>query len=128
MILRAVVLMLGALAAGCASAPDVPPRPAYLNHVVFIRLVDPADRAELIRDCDALAAAVPGVVSAFAGEHYDIGRAAVDKDYDVCFYVGFASEADYRAYLAHPVHTELVERWRPRTAWMRIHDAADPTP
>ena len=115
------ILLFASLSA-CATTT---PSPASINHVVFFKLKNPADADALISDCDQRLAPIPGVTSCFVGTHHDIGRGAIDSDYDVAFYVGFASEADYRAYLDHPEHIALVQHWRPRWEWIRIYDVKD---
>lgn len=104
------------------------PRPAEINHVVFFKLKDPADTQALIRACDEMLGTIPDVASYYCGEHVDIGRAGIDSDYDVGFYVGFDDLDAYRAYLDHPAHVEAVNTWRPRWEWIRIYDVRDPTP
>ena len=123
-----LVILPMALLAGCATTPDHPPRPAAINHVVFFKLKDPMQARELIADCDARLSTIPGVVSYYCGPPIDTGRETVDADYDVGFYVGFASESDYAAYVAHPSHLELVAEWRPRFQSLRVHDILDETP
>lgn len=59
------------------------------------------------------------------GTHVDIGRANIDGDYDVGVIVGFRSMSDYRAYLAHPLHEELVAEWHPRWRTARIFDVGN---
>ena len=59
--LRCMVLVVLVLPA-CAATPSNPPRPARINHVVFFKLQNPNDAVELINDCDAKLAAIPGVV------------------------------------------------------------------
>jgi hypothetical protein len=110
-----------------ATAPRdaAPPCPAKINHVVLFKLKNPADAVELIHDCDVLARSVPGIVSAFAGKPLETGRSNVDGSYDVGFYVGFASEQDYAAYVDHAAHIEAVNKWKPRWQWIRIHDVID---
>ena len=126
MFARSLLLVTSALVlASCATKPTYPPRPAYINHVVLFKLQDPADAAELIDDCDTKLATIPGVASYFCGTHYDMGRANIDSDYDVGFYVGFDSRADYQAYVDHPDHVAVVQKWRPRWEWIRIYDVAD---
>jgi hypothetical protein len=116
------------LCAGCATTPTAPSRPAAISHVVFFKLKSAADAPELLTDCDAKLPGIPGVVSYAAGRHLDIGRTNIDSDYDLGLYVGLADEAGYRAYLEHPLHTELVQKWRARWEWIRIYDVYDPTP
>lgn len=118
-----VTIVLG----GCA-AEKMPPRPARINHLAFFKLQNPSDAPELIADCDRMLARIPGVVSYYAGRHLDAGRSNIDGDYDVGFYVGFDSEADYAAYVKHPDHLAAVNKWKPRWQWIRIHDVIDQTP
>ena len=117
--------------AGCAAgraAAHRPRRPAPISHVVFATLRDPADAAELIRDCDARLAPIPGVAAYACGPHLDTGRPSVDGDYHVGLYIGFETEADYAAYVEHPNHTALVADWSPRMVRLRVHDVWDATP
>ena len=102
------------------------PRAALIHHVVFIRLADPADTADLIADCDSLLPTIPGVVRYWRGTHFDMGRANVIGDYAVGLEVAFENREAYRAYLEHPQHVELVERWRPRWTDATIYDVWDP--
>jgi hypothetical protein len=105
------------------------PRPAAINHLAFFKLNDPADAAELIADCDANLATIPGVVAYFCGRHIDTGRGErVDSNYDVGFYVGFMNEADYAAYVDHPRHKQMLVKWQPRWEWIRVQDVQDATP
>ncbi len=111
---------------GCATSAN-PPRPARINHVVFFKLKNPNDATKLIHDCDTKLATIPGVVSYFAGPHMETGRASVDSDYDVGFYVGFMKETAYREYVEHPAHIEVVEKWKPRLEWLLVRDIVDET-
>lgn len=123
-IIIAAILSITFLLPGCAATP---PRPAVINHPVFFTLNDPADTDELIADCDALLPAIPQVISYYCGRPFDSGRDTVDHNYHVGLYVGFNSEEDYAAYVAHPNHVELVTTWRPRIKTLRVHDIADYT-
>lgn len=98
--------------------------PGAINHVVFFDLQDPADSAELIGDCYGLLR-IPGATSGYAGTHYDIGRPSVLRDYDVGFFVAFDSEDAYRAYVDHPDHIALVEKWNSRWESIRVYDIGD---
>jgi hypothetical protein len=105
------------------------PRPALINHLAFFRLKNPQDAAELIADCDASLGTIPQVVAYFCGRHLDTGRGErIDSDYDVGFYVGFLSQADYTTYVEHPRHKEMLAKWQPRWEWIRVIDVADTTP
>lgn len=128
------VLSLMALGSGgccgskCCGIAGAPPRPARINHLAFFKLKDAAGASELIADCDAQLSVIPGVRSYYCGTHLDVGRGNVDGDYDVGFYVGFENEDDYRSYVNHPNHIALVEKWKPRWEWIRVHDVLDETP
>ena len=128
---------LAACLAACSTQPapeDAParaatrldtPRLPEVQHVVLLRLKDPLDTPDLVRACNGLAEAVPSVRSAFAGLHVEIGRNNVDRDYDLCFIVGFDSVEGYREYLDHPAHLQLLADWRDRLEWIRVVDARD---
>ena len=122
--LRCLVLVVVLLPA-CATTPSNPPRPARINHVVFFKLQDPSDTAELIDDCDEKLASIPGVVAYFAGPHLDTGRSTVDSDYDVGLYVGFMTEAAYRGYVEHPSHIEVVAKRKPSLERLLVRDIID---
>jgi len=108
-------------------APAAPP--ARISHLVFITLLDAADAAALLRDCDASLATIPGLVAYAAGMHLDTGRGErVDSTYHVGLYLGFATEADYSRYVAHPNHTGMLKRWQARIARLRVFDVLDSTP
>ncbi len=130
--LPVLVLLLGLLS-GCSCTTcdfgrDRPLRPARINHLAFFKLKNPADARELIADCDRHLATIPGVLSYYAGTHLDVGRGNVDGNYDVGFFVGFETEEAYRQYVNHPSHVMVVEKWKPRWEWIRVHDVLDETP
>ncbi|MFM9994536.1 MAG: Dabb family protein [Phycisphaerales bacterium] len=126
-----VAVIAAALAAtvlgGCA-AMSRPTRPAAISHVVFVKLKNAAEAPALIADSDRLLPAIPGVVSYACGRHLDTGRTNIDGNYDVGLYVGFDDEAGYRTYVDHPNHVQLVNTWRSKWEWIRIHDVRDSTP
>jgi hypothetical protein len=124
----AVLLALMVYTCGCTTSGSRAPRPAVVNHVVFIKLVDPGDTDAIIADADSLLPSIPGVVSYYAGKHIETGRENIVQDYDIGVYIGFDSVRDYEAYVSHPDHVRLVELWLPRIDWLRIYDVADPTP
>ncbi len=109
---------------GCAQRA---PRPAKINHVVFIKLQDPSETETLIRDCDERLGRIPSVHLYSCGTHYDIGRDGINSDYDVGLYVGFNTEEEYRFYLDHPDHVGIVTDWRPKFEWIQIYDIGDET-
>jgi len=129
----AILLLLALLLSGCSGtwcdfSDGRAPRPARINHLAFFKLHDPAGAGELIADCDEHLATIPGVMSYYAGTHLDAGRTNVDGDYDVGFFVGFETEEAYRKYVHHPSHVMVVEKWKPRWEWIRVHDVLDETP
>lgn len=121
-----LVMFVMLVTLGCATTPDsLPSRPAKINHFVVFKLENPAHADELLRDCDELLGTIPGVVSYFAGRHHDVGRDHIYNDYDVGFFVGFNSDADYETYVDHPNHVAVVEKWGPRMELMRVYDVYD---
>jgi len=126
--LALMAALVGCCPTSCRVDGAAPPRPARINHLAFFKLKDAADAPQLIADCDAMLSIIPGVMSYYCGTHLDTGRANVDGDYDVGFYVGFESEEAYRNYVNHPNHIALVENWKPRWEWIRVNDVLDETP
>ncbi len=119
-------IFLALLTGGCQG--NQPSRPSLISHVVLIRLHDPADAPAALSDCNALLADIESIETFACGGPMESERAMVLGDYDVGLVIGFASAQDYDAYLVDPVHLQLLERWKPRTAQMRIFDIVDPTP
>lgn len=125
----AMVLLMASCGYKTRRVCDLPlirlaPAPGLINHVVFFDLQNPEDAEELIQDCYDLLT-IPGATSGYAGTHYDIGRSSVLRDYDVGFFVAFSTEDDYRAYVEHPWHVALVEKWKPRWDSIRVYDIGD---
>lgn len=103
-----------------ATAPsDRAAMPGRLQHVVLVELEDKSDLAAMRADSDRLLPQIPEVRGYVAGTHVDIGRGNVARDYDIGIVVQFDSVDDYKAYLEHPLHKELVARWRPK--WRRSY-------
>ena len=96
-----------------------------INHVVFIKLDDPGDAGALMDDCDRLLPTIPGVHGYWCGQHGEYGRPTVDGDYDVALYVGFTSGDEYATYVDHDNHVELVQSWKPKFEWIRVHDVVN---
>lgn len=111
--------------AACATTGPTPPRPAYINHVVFVKLHDPSRVQELLDDSDAMLATIPGMVSYYSGAHLDTGRPTVTADYDAGLFMGFDSQDAYARYVDHPAHVAFVDKWRLHLAWLRVYDVAD---
>ncbi|MCP3903034.1 MAG: Dabb family protein [Planctomycetes bacterium] len=103
------------------TACSTPPA-ARLHHVVLFKLDDPGAAGALIHDSRAMLAEIPGVVSMSAGPPAGIDLPIVDDDFDVALVVGFATKADYLAYVDHPAHEATSRAWRPRLEWVRVHD------
>lgn len=93
--------------------------PGRLQHVVLVELIEKADLAAMKADSDAMLPRIPSVRGYVSGTPVDIGRATVAKDYDIGIVVQFDSVAEYEAYLVHPLHQELVAKWRPK--WRRSY-------
>ena len=125
--------ILGALAsgvvAGCSASqapfdgrgplPEARQHSARLQHVVLVELADKADLAAMRADSDRLIPRIAAVRTYACGTPVDIGRGNVARYYDLGLVVTFDSVEDYRAYLADPLHEELVAKWRPR--WRRSY-------
>ena len=115
--MRALIAFTALLLAGCVSAPNS----TSIHHAVFFTLNDPKDAAELTADCGQLRR-IPGADGVAVGKPVPTGRATVDSAYDVGLYVKFGSAAAYQAYLDHPIHTQLVSKWKPRWKSIQIRD------
>ena len=68
-------------------------------------------------DSDRLLPTIPMVKGYVYGTPVECGRTNVSKDYDLGIVVQFDSVEAYQAYLVHPIHQELVTKWRPH--WKR---------
>lgn len=131
-----VALLASALLAGCGSSPkpgpspqvQTAPRPAPIMHLVYVKLVDPGEAAALVADADRMLGTIPSVTSYFCGLHKETGRPTIEADYDVAMGIGFADLEGYQRYIDDPAHRRFVEAWKPRCAWLRIHDVEDLTP
>lgn len=110
----AVVAIVAAALPACHSAPK-----SRLQHVVLVDVADDAEIPAMRADSDRLLPTIPQVKGYVCGAPVDIGRANVARDYDLGIIVEFDSVDDYKAYLAHPVHQELVQVWRPK--WKRAY-------
>jgi hypothetical protein len=100
------------------------PMPATLQHVVLVDLADDADVPAMRAASDAALPLIPTVRGYVCGTPVDIGRANVSRDYDIGIIVQFDSVDDYKAYLEHPIHQELVREWRPKWRKSYIVDFA----
>lgn len=122
-----------ALAAGCHSdrttrADDRPTTlapPARINHVVLFDLREGTDEDTFLADCRDRLSRIPGVTSVFCGRHFDTGRDKVVDTYDIGLYVGLESADAYAAYLTHPDHLGLVNRWKSSFNSYWVYDIED---
>ncbi|MEI6474189.1 MAG: Dabb family protein [Planctomycetota bacterium] len=101
---------------------------APLTHVVLVQLKDPSRAAELVQDCDRVLPSIEGVAAYSCGVPLLTGRTNVTGDYDVGIYVGFRTEAAYRAYVDDPRHLGLVEGWRDGWKAVRMFDIVEVEP
>ncbi|MSR44736.1 MAG: Dabb family protein [Phycisphaerales bacterium] len=111
----------GCTSSGAAVTPPIS-KQGQIHHMVFISLTDVAELPALQRDCAARLLDIPEVISYAAGQHLEMGRAAVDGDYDLAICVVFESKDAYQRYLIHPQHAALVAAWKPKFRTMRIFD------
>jgi len=102
------------------------PRPTMIQHVVLIKLNDSNQRAALIDDCNRLLPGINGVSSYWCGSPDQSGRVspAIDTNWDVALCVGYPDADAYGAYVADPAHVVLVDTWKARFQWLRIHDVS----
>ena len=88
-----------------------------VQHVVLVQLDDPARAEEMMRDMRQAFEAIPSLARWQAGPKVDTGRPQVQAWYTVGIVTEFDSIDDYKAYLEHPRHKALVEKWKPH--WKR---------
>ena len=123
-VLVSVVISLSGCVSGHSSIGPVTDArrvqmPGALQHVVLVDLADDAEIAAMKAASDELLPQIPLVRGYICGTPVDIGRANVADDYDLGIVVQFASVEDYKAYLDHPLHKQLVTEWRPK--WRRSY-------
>ena len=126
-IVSGVLFTVGALAicgwsrSGAAEAA----KDAPVLHVVLFQFKPDAsagDASALIADSHRLLKQIPVV------EDLHVGRKALDqrevhiKDYDVALYIKFKKAADVQIYSDHPKHVEFANKYRPKTASIRVAD------
>ncbi len=93
--------------------------PGRLQHIVLVDLEDDADIPRMRAESDRMLPTIPTVKGYVCGTHVETGRANVAHDYDLAIVVQFDSVEDYRAFLEHPVHQQLVREWRSK--WRRSY-------
>jgi hypothetical protein len=118
---HAVVLTTSLLLTAC-SGMTMRVKPAgtieqRIQHVVLVELDDPSRASEMMQDMREAFEAIPVLAGWQAGPKVDTGRPQVQAWYTVGIVTEFDTVEDYRAYLEHPRHKALVEKWKPR--WKR---------
>jgi len=98
-----------------------------LQHVVLVQLDDPNLAEPMMRDAREAFEAIPSLRRWDMGPRVDTGRPGLADWYTVGFITSFETEADYRAYLDHPRHKALVEKWKPHWKRSEILDFGTPT-
>jgi hypothetical protein len=88
-----------------------------IQHVVLVELDDASRADEMMQDMRAAFEAIPTLAGWQAGPKADTGRPQVQSWYTIGIVTEFDSVEDYKAYLEHPRHKALVEKWKPR--WKR---------
>lgn len=88
-----------------------------VQHVVLVELDDASRVDEMMQDMRTAFEAIPTLAAWQAGPKVDTGRPQVQSWYTVGIVTEFDSVEDYKAYLEHPRHKALVEKWKPR--WKR---------
>ena len=122
---RAALLALPLLLSACCSlGPARPAADGLLAHEVFFELSDPSDEnvAALIAGCERLRA-IPEVLDLVAGaRHPEMTREVNQTDYHVGLHVLFEDREGLEAYIVHPVHQELLDRFGSGFASVRVFD------
>ncbi len=129
--MRTQLLLLAAalaptLGAGCAStdaatAPVV--APATYTHDVFFRMKDPAEIDGLAAACERLRE-IPGVVRLVVSRRDETQSRSVNMDwFQLALHVEFADVAAYDGYGPHPMHQELLARYRANFERVEVFDA-----
>ncbi|NBX26161.1 MAG: Dabb family protein [Planctomycetes bacterium] len=127
-LLLLVGLTLGGVSCGgmrMRVKPAGDPAPA-LQHVVLVQLDDPKLAEPMMRDAREAFEAIPSLRRWDMGPRVDTGRPGLADWYTVGFITSFETESDYRAYLDHPRHTALVEKWKPHWKRSEILDFGTP--
>ena len=116
------MVVLATCLTGC-STRHVPHDPGMINHVVLITLEDPSEAEALRADCDSMLSTIPSVTVYACGPHVETGRSkAVVNEYTLGLLVSFQDMAGYSAYLEHPGHLALLEKWKSKFSKLTIYD------
>ena len=118
-----LILLLALILPACSAALKSPDH--TLEHIVVVWLNDPgnATHRQTIIDESEVLRTIPGVLSLKSGTVIPSERAIVDSSFDVALIVSFADAAALQAYLAHPLHVQLVnETLKALVAKIRVYD------
>lgn len=102
---------------------------ATVEHIVIVWLKEPGNPAlqQRVIDASQVLRSIPGVLALKAGTVIPSQRPIVDSSFDVALIVSFPGKAALQAYLAHPVHIELVEKTLlPLVARIQVYDFSQP--
>jgi len=118
-----IVWPLALLLPACRSA--APPPADAVGHAVVFELTDPARASVLAAELRTLLAETPGLLEGSAGTRADVAvrEGVTDTRFDVLLWTHFESVAAFRTYLEAPAHVQLVERFTPELADVRVYDA-----
>lgn len=98
-----------------------------VQHVVLVELDEPARASEMMQDMRQAFEAIPTLAGWQAGPKVDTGRPQVQTWYTIGLVTEFDSVDDYKAYLEHPRHKALVEKWKPHWKRSEMFDFGVPT-
>jgi hypothetical protein len=98
-----------------------------IQHVVLVELDDPARAPEMVQDMKVAFESIPTLAGWKAGSKVDSGRSQVQTWYTIGVVTEFDSVEDYKAYLEHPRHMALVEKWKPRWKRSEMFDFGGPS-
>ena len=98
-----------------------------VQHVVLVELDEPARASEMMQDMRQAFEAIPTLAGWQAGPKVDTGRPQVQTWYTIGLVTEFDSVDDYKAYLEHPRHKALVEKWKPHWKRSEMFDFGAPT-
>jgi len=108
------------VAVGC-QAPSSK-RDTRMQHLVLVQLDDPALAPQMIADMQQAFAQIPQVQSWSAGTRIDTGRTGVPTWYTLGTLTQFESPEAFKIYFEHPLHKELVQKWKAHWKRSEIYD------
>jgi hypothetical protein len=96
-----------------------------IAHIVIIWLNEPgnAEHRTRVLEASRVLAAIPGVTGLQGGRVVASERAIVDDSFDVGLVIELENRAALDAYLAHPLHRQLVnETLKPLVKRIQVYD------